>query len=119
MTEVSHMSARRVPPGTTRVICTPEHTRRVLVVGGGPHAAWFVDDLARSDHPVRVVAPSLCDDMVDMLCERRFTWISREFVPADLDDVWLAIVATGDQEADRRCTHRIDALRNGFHPRIA
>jgi uroporphyrin-III C-methyltransferase/precorrin-2 dehydrogenase/sirohydrochlorin ferrochelatase len=106
------MSARRVPPGSIRVVRTPAHTRQVLVVGGGPHAAWFVDDLARSDHPVRVVAPRLCDDMVDMLCEHRFTWISRDLVTADVDDVWLAIVATGDLEADLRWTRCIDAVRN-------
>ena len=113
------MSVRRVPPGSIRVVRSPEHTRRVLVVGGGPHAAWFVDDLARSDHPVRVVAPRLCDDMADMLCERRYTWISRDFVPADLDDVWLVIVATGDLETDQLWTRHIDAHREAGLSRSA
>ena len=113
------MSVRRVPPGTVRVVRSPEHTRQVLVLGGGPHAAWFVDDLARSDHPVRLVAPQICDDLVDMLCERRYTWISRDFLPADLDDIWLVIVATGDLEMDRRWTHHVDSVRGALQAESA
>jgi uroporphyrin-III C-methyltransferase/precorrin-2 dehydrogenase/sirohydrochlorin ferrochelatase len=84
----------------TRLLDFPSADRHVLVIGGGHLAARRVHALARKSVPVTVVARTLCDELFDLLAERRISWENRSPVEADLDDVWLVHVATGDAEAD-------------------
>ncbi|GEM_PF-1170242 len=101
----------RRPPGRVRVLEMPGACRRVLVVGGGPQAAWLVGELSRTDHPITVVAARICDDLLDMLVEHRYDWISHEPRPTDLQGVWLVHAATGDDEQDARVCSWVDVAR--------
>ncbi len=85
---------------TVRLLGFPRADRHVLVVGGGRVAAHRVDALARSNHPVVVIATHLCDDMFDLLAERRISWENRAPRPSDLDRAWLVHAATGDAALD-------------------
>lgn len=63
--------------------------RRVLLVGGGPVAASKLGQLLATGADVRVVAPEVCQEIVDagVAIERR------GFVESDLDGIWLVIAA--------------------------
>jgi siroheme synthase-like protein len=71
--------------------------RRILVVGAGRiaarKAAVYVDQGAL----VTVVAPRHGPEMADVAVDRRE---HRPFVPADLDDAWLVVAATGNRDID-------------------
>ena len=107
MAQVSQRSA----PDTVKVLDCPIPGRHVLVVGGGPVAARRGDALATSPHPVTVVATHLCDDMFDLLAERRITWENRAPRPSDLDGVWLVHAASGDAALDALVGRWVEAVR--------
>jgi len=64
--------------------------RRVLVVGGGTVAAARLGELSRAGAHVTVVAP---DVGASILAFGGVIVVQREFVPADLDDVWFVVAA--------------------------
>ncbi|MGA8978778.1 MAG: uroporphyrinogen-III C-methyltransferase [Pedococcus sp.] len=66
----------------------------VLVAGGGPVAARRATSLAADGALVTVVAPQLCEDLVDAVVDGALTWVEREVVESDLDGVWLVQAAT-------------------------
>lgn len=70
--------------------------RRCVVVGAGRIAARKIQGLLDAEADVLVVAPEAVDAVRDAAAEGRLRWEAREFVPADLDDAWLAITATAD-----------------------
>lgn len=70
--------------------------RRCVVVGAGRIAARKIQGLLDAEADVLVVAPEAVDAIRDAAVEGRLQWEAREFVPADLDDAWLAITATAD-----------------------
>ncbi|WP_034620364.1 uroporphyrinogen-III C-methyltransferase [Cellulomonas sp. URHE0023] len=74
--------------------------RRVLVVGGGPVAARRVQSLLADAARVVVVAPQLCEALVDMHTWGLVEWHAREVASHDLDGVWLVHTATGDRATD-------------------
>ncbi|MFQ6170196.1 NAD(P)-dependent oxidoreductase [Oryzobacter sp. R7] len=95
----------------TRLLGFPRSGRRAIVVGGGPTAARRAAALTRSALPVTVFAPSLCDDVFDLLAERLVTWENRWPTPTDLGDAWLVHAATGDPELDARVCSWAASLR--------
>jgi uroporphyrin-III C-methyltransferase/precorrin-2 dehydrogenase/sirohydrochlorin ferrochelatase len=76
--------------------------RPVLVAGGGPAAARRAGALAGDGALVRVVAPRLCEDLVDLVARGEVTWLDREVQEGDLDGVWLVHAVTGDPGTDAR-----------------
>ncbi|KQY47452.1 uroporphyrinogen-III C-methyltransferase [Cellulomonas sp. Root137] len=74
--------------------------RRVLVVGGGPVAARRVQSLLADAAVVVVVAPQLCEVLLDLHRWGLVEWRSREVVETDLDGAWLVHTATGDRSTD-------------------
>ncbi len=84
--------------------------RQVVVVGGGPVAARRVRGLLDACAVVRLIAPSLCDDLVSLVAElatadaarpSRLQWMSRPYAgPGDLEGAWLVHTATGDESVD-------------------
>ncbi len=75
--------------------------RRCLVVGAGRIAARKIEGLLRARADVLVVAPEAGAAVRAMAGEGRVGWIERQFRPEDLDDVWLAVTATGVADVDR------------------
>ncbi|MFN8098099.1 MAG: uroporphyrinogen-III C-methyltransferase [Dermatophilaceae bacterium] len=74
--------------------------RLVLVAGGGPVAAGKVAMLLDAGARVVVVAPALCEDLVDAFAAHRIGWEAREVAQSDLDDAWFVVAATGDRAVD-------------------
>ena len=68
----------------------------VLVAGGGPVAARRATSLAADGALVTVVAPQLCEDLVDAVVAGALTWVERDVAEADLDGAWLVHAATDD-----------------------
>ncbi len=95
-------TARRIARDRTRLLAFPRSDRRAVVVGGGTVAARRAAALTRSRTPVVVYAPTLCDDLFDLLAERLVSWENRWPTAADLLDAWLVHAATGDAALDAR-----------------
>lgn len=74
--------------------------RRVLVVGGGPVAARRVQSLLADAARVVVVAPQLCEVLLDLHRWGLIEWRVREVEESDLDGAWLVHTATGDRTTD-------------------
>ncbi len=58
--------------------------RAVLVVGGGPVAARRALGLVQSGARVHIVAPKVCEDLVDLVATGAVTWWPREAATDDL-----------------------------------
>src|SRR5262245_9477150 len=66
--------------------------RSVALVGGGRVAAAKLQHLVAVGARIRVIAPEMCP----AIATRRhphLELVHREFVPSDLDEVWLAVAA--------------------------
>ena len=75
--------------------------RRCLVVGAGRIAQRKIEGLLAGRADVLVVAPEAGEAVRAMAEAGSIEWAERPFATPDLDDVWLAITATGDPEVDR------------------
>lgn len=77
--------------------------RRVVSVGGGPVSAHRVGIFLEEGAKVIVVAPWLCEDLVDLVIADRITWIDRDYAgPEDLLGARFVHTATGDPATDAR-----------------
>lgn len=74
--------------------------RPVLVAGGGPVAARRTVALVADGAQVTVVAPALCEDLVDLVSAGAVTWMDRGVREDDLEDVWLVHAATNDSRVN-------------------
>ena len=72
--------------------------RPVLIAGGGPVAARRARALADDGALVTVVAPRLCESLVDLVVHGVVTWRGRGVVRGDLDGMWLVQAATDDAD---------------------
>ncbi|WP_281648626.1 siroheme synthase CysG [Parendozoicomonas sp. Alg238-R29] len=68
--------------------------QNVLVVGGHDIALRKVRLLVSAGASVRVVAPDICDDLIDFLRDGSHQLIHRAYTSADMNDVKLVIAAT-------------------------
>jgi uroporphyrin-III C-methyltransferase/precorrin-2 dehydrogenase/sirohydrochlorin ferrochelatase len=68
--------------------------RRCLVVGAGRVAESKIESLERCGADVKVVAPKATPAVQEMARTWRVAWEQREFVPADLDGMFLVVAAT-------------------------
>src|SRR5438105_2424665 len=85
--------------------------RRCVVVGAGRIAARKIDALLAAGAEVHVVAPDVGPEVQAWSEAGRLTVAERPFIPADLDDVWLATTATGDPTVDRAVFEAGEARR--------
>jgi uroporphyrin-III C-methyltransferase / precorrin-2 dehydrogenase / sirohydrochlorin ferrochelatase len=87
--------------------------RATLVVGGGPVAARRTQGLVQAGALVTVIAPAICEDLLDLVGGGRVSWWQREASAVDLDPAgrwWLVHTATGDVEVDTAIAERADSL---------
>ena len=87
--------------------------REVLLVGAGPVSARRAQTFLEAGAVVRVVAPALSSEMVDVI-ERAsgdVVVVVRPFTPADLDTPWVVHVATGDPQVDAEIAALCEARR--------
>jgi siroheme synthase-like protein len=74
-----------------------------LVVGGGTVAARRAGALAEGGARVRIVAPEVCDELVQLAeRERSVTIARRPYATGDLGDATLVIAATDDRAVNAR-----------------
>ncbi len=85
--------------------------RLAVVAGGGPVAAVKVALLLEAGARIRVIAPALCEDLVDAFAAHRISWEMREVIETDLDGAWLVVAATGDRAADEAVCRWATAAR--------
>ena len=85
---------------------------RVLVVGGGVVAARKLAAFLHAGARVRVVAPTVIDEIRALADSGQVEWLEREYQPADVGDAQLVIAATDDRAvnakvaADARAVYR-------------
>ena len=81
--------------------------RRCLVVGGGPIAEAKMEGLVRCGAEVRVVAPEATPGIREAANLGGILWEQREFLPSDLEGMFLVVAATDSaelhEEIFRRC----------------
>ena len=75
--------------------------QRVLVVGAGAVALRKVQLLQRAHAAIIVVAPQIAPELARLAASGAIDVRAREFLPADLDGVRLAIVATSRRAVNR------------------
>jgi uroporphyrin-III C-methyltransferase/precorrin-2 dehydrogenase/sirohydrochlorin ferrochelatase len=85
--------------------------RPVLVVGGGAVATRKVEALLDAGAQVRVGAPRLDPRLEAWRAQGRLTHLPGAFVDAWLDEVWLAIAATDDEDVNRAVAAAGEARR--------
>jgi siroheme synthase-like protein len=83
--------------------------RPVALVGGGRVAAGKLQQLVAVGARVRVIAPEICP-AISARTHGDIELIRREFVPSDLDDVWL-VVAAATPEANREVAAAAESRR--------
>ncbi len=81
--------------------------RRCVVVGGGPVATRKVEGLIAAGAAVVVVAPQVSDPIRALGVEV----VERPYRRGDLDEAWLALVATDDPEVNRSVRADAEAAR--------
>jgi precorrin-2 dehydrogenase / sirohydrochlorin ferrochelatase len=86
--------------------------RSCLVVGAGNVALSKIEGLLVSGAEVRVVAPRAVDPVITLAQAGKISWWQRSFEPADLDGVFLAVVATSTSELNGRVFQ--EAQRRGI-----
>ncbi len=95
--------------------------RSAVVVGAGPVATRRARLLVRAGAALTVIAPTLCDDMTELLASIDFShrttgtpqarWVPRSFEPGDLDSAWITATATGISDVDNAVAQRAEELR--------
>lgn len=86
--------------------------RLVVAVGGGPVSARRVAAFVDEGAEVRVIAPWVCEDLLDLVREGRVEWQARDYAGAtDLDGAWLVHSATGESRIDGQVSADARAAR--------
>ncbi len=83
--------------------------QKVLVVGGGEVALRKVSLLQPTGARVTLVAPRIHPELAERAAAGTLTIESREFIPGDLDDMRLVIVATSRRALNRWIANLCDA----------
>jgi siroheme synthase-like protein len=73
-----------------------------LVIGGGTIAYRKIMNLLEFGGTVTVIAPELCDEIIELNNEKKIEVIRRKFEKGDIKAYKLVFVATGDEEVDRQ-----------------
>lgn len=85
--------------------------RRCLVVGGGQIAEQKLEGLLAAGADIQVVATTAGETVRGLAANGRLTWTERAFVPADLDDVFLVVAATGDSNVNETVFREAESRR--------
>ena len=83
-------------------ICLDLAERPCVVVGGGRVAERKVSGLLSCSAQVTVISPELTDELLQRHSEGSIRWIKREFCPGDLEQAFLVIAATDDEETQKQ-----------------
>lgn len=84
--------------------------RPCLVVGGGEVAARKVELLLRAGGQVTVIAPQLCEDLLQLVQQGRIVHQPQTFTPEQISEHVLVIAATNQQMINRDVAARAKQL---------
>jgi len=76
--------------------------RYCLVIGGGEVAARKVIPLLACGAKVRVISPTACDSIRNLVESRKIEWCRRGFRSGDLQGAFLVFAATDNSEVQRQ-----------------
>lgn len=85
--------------------------RACLVVGAGPVGEEKILGLLAAGASMRVVAPRATEKVLEWARQGRVSLVQRPFEPADLDGVFLAVVATASRELNHRIFQQAEERR--------
>ncbi|MBI3429599.1 MAG: uroporphyrinogen-III C-methyltransferase, partial [Actinobacteria bacterium] len=85
--------------------------RRVLLVGGGSIAARRARDLLAARANILVVAPQICETLMDFVDSGQVEWEKREYSAGDTVGAWLVQTATGRAEIDSAVAREAETSR--------
>ena len=77
------------------------HSRRVVVVGGGPVAQRKVASLLETGANITVISPQLTAELERSVDAGKVTLRRREYRAGDMEGAYLAIIATDDRDLNR------------------
>jgi len=84
--------------------------KNCLVIGGGQVAERKIADLSIYEANIKVISPEVEDRIRQWWSEGLVEWQAREFMDADLDNVFMVFVATNDAAVNRevveQCRYR-------------
>jgi precorrin-2 dehydrogenase/sirohydrochlorin ferrochelatase len=83
-------------------ICLDLAGRLCVVVGGGRVAERKVSGLLTCGAQVSVISPELTDELLRRHKDGIIKWIQREYRPGDLEQAFLVIAATDDEETQEQ-----------------
>ncbi|MDL9948489.1 uroporphyrinogen-III C-methyltransferase [Gordonia sp. ABSL11-1] len=98
---VGVVTARTADVGATYRAALPVAGRRVAVFGSGGPALRHASALLNAGAVVTVVGTSVTPALADLAARDLIGWCDRDFRAADLDEIWLAVAATGNELVDR------------------
>lgn len=84
--------------------------RRVVVLGGGEVAQRRLPALIAAGADITLVSPEVTPSVEAMADAGELTWERRPYADGDLTDVWYALIATSDHDANTRAS--AEAERN-------
>lgn len=76
--------------------------QKCLVIGGGKVAERKVNSLLECGAQVKVVSPEITEKLKEMVKSGTIEHICRKFCSSDLDDVFLVISATSDEDLNNK-----------------
>jgi len=85
--------------------------RKVVVVGGGAVAQRKVESLLACHAEICVISPEPTVTLRKWAQEGRFNLRQKEYEPGDLDDAWLVIAATDDNQVNRAVFQQANSRR--------
>lgn len=85
--------------------------KKVIVIGGGPVAERKLRGLIQADPVIVVISPQVTNAIHSWISSGRVSWEKRHYEAGDLKEAFLAILASGDEEAEQ--TARAEAVSFG------
>ena len=76
--------------------------KEVVIAGGGKMAARKAKALKADMPKITFIAPSFCDEVLDLAAEKGYQLIERKANLADFETAFLVILATSDRETNRK-----------------
>ena len=84
--------------------------QRCLVVGAGDVATRKIDLLFKAHAKITVLAPKICDSIINMQHSHQLQLIKKEFESTDIQKFKLVVAATHDPEINEKVASAADLL---------
>ena len=86
-------------------ICLDVKDKKCVIVGGGEVAARKIVFLLNCEANITVISPQIKEEINAFVQEKKIELIDRKYQEKDLNNAFLVIVATDDQELNKQISH--------------